>query len=62
MCRVRAEWVNETTRKELERALELEEAGAEGLKATPEGVFENAIDKMIEDVSDRYKMVTKGDR
>lgn len=44
MCRVRAEWVNETTRKELERALELEEAGAEGLKATPEGVFENAID------------------
>ena len=44
MCRVRAEWVNETTRKELERSLELEAAGAEGLKATPEGVFANAIE------------------
>ena len=44
MCRVRAEWVNETTRKELERSLELQAAGAEGLKATPEGVFANAID------------------
>lgn len=44
MCRVRAEWVNETTRKELERSLVLEAAGAEGLKATPEGVFENAIE------------------
>jgi hypothetical protein len=44
MCRVRAEWVNETTRRELERSLELEAAGAEGLKATPEGVFANAID------------------
>lgn len=44
MCRVRAEWVNETTRRELERSLELEAAGAEGLKATPEGVFANAIE------------------
>lgn len=48
MCRVRAEWVNETTRRELERALELEAAGAEGLMATPEGVFQNAVENRIE--------------
>lgn len=44
MCQQRAAWVNETTRRELERSLELEAAGAEGLKATPEGVFQNAIE------------------
>lgn len=44
MCRVRAEWVNSTTCMELERSLELEAAGAEGLKATPEGVFTNAAE------------------
>lgn len=44
MCQQRAVWVNEATRRELERAVELQEAGAEGLMATPEGVFENAAD------------------
>ena len=44
MCRVRAVWVNQTTKRELERALELEAAGAEGLMATPEGVFQNAVE------------------
>ena len=44
MCQQRAAWVNETTRKELARSLELEAAGAEGLKATPEGVFEYAVE------------------
>lgn len=44
MCRVRANWVNQTTKRELERALELEAAGAEGLMATPEGVFQNAVE------------------
>lgn len=44
MVEVRAEWVNQTTRDELKRAIELEAAGAEGLKATPEGVFQNAIE------------------
>jgi len=44
MCRVRAEWVNQTTKKELDRALELEAVGAEGLKATPEGVFQFAAE------------------
>lgn len=44
MCEVRAEWVNEVTRQELERSLALEAAGAEGLKATPEGVFQFAAE------------------
>ena len=44
MCQQRAVWVNATTRRELERSLELEEVGAEGLMATPEGVFENAVE------------------
>lgn len=44
MCEVRAEWVNQTTKKELERSLELEAVGAEGLKATPEGVFQFAAE------------------
>lgn len=48
MCRVRAAWVNETTKKELVRALGLQEAGAEGLMATPEGVFENAAKNRAE--------------
>lgn len=48
MCRVRAEYVNATTRAQLERSLELEAAGAEGLMATPEGVFENAVENRTE--------------
>jgi hypothetical protein len=44
MCEQRAAYVNYTTKQELDRSLELEEAGAEGLKATPEGVFENAAE------------------
>lgn len=42
MCENRAAYVNYTTKQELDRALELEDAGSEGLMATPEGVFENA--------------------
>ena len=42
MCEQRAAYVNYTTKSELDRALELQEAGAEGLMATPEGVFEHA--------------------
>ena len=41
MCKRRAEMVNQTTYKELQEALEAEEDD-EALKATPEGVFENA--------------------
>lgn len=41
MCRRRAEMVNQTTYKELLEALEAEEDD-DGIKATPEGVFENA--------------------
>ena len=41
MCRRRAEMVNDRTRDELEAALESDEED-ENLKATPEGVFENA--------------------
>ena len=41
MCRRRAEMVNQTTYKELLEALEAEEDD-DGLKTTPEGVFENA--------------------
>ena len=44
MCEYRATYVNQVTRDELERSLELEAAGAEGMKATPEGVFENAVE------------------
>ena len=48
MCEQRAAYVNYTTQRELERALELEDAGAEGLMATPEGVFENAEENRAE--------------
>ena len=41
MCKRRAEMVNQTTYKELQEALEADEDD-EALKATPEGVFENA--------------------
>lgn len=44
ICEQRAKWVNWTTQKELYQSLELEAAGAEGLKATPEGVFKYAAD------------------
>ena len=48
MCQQRAIYVNECTRRELERALEMQDAGAEGLMATPEGVFENAAENRSE--------------
>lgn len=60
MCRVRAEWVNETTRRELERALELEEIGAEGLKATPEGVFEYAEETRSETAGSAISAAVNG--
>ena len=41
MCKRRAEMVNQTTYKELQEALEADEDD-EALRATPEGVFENA--------------------
>ena len=41
MCERRAEMVNQTTYKQLEEALEADEDD-EAMKATPEGVFENA--------------------
>ena len=60
MCRVRAEWVNETTRRELERALELEAAGAEGLMATPEGVFQNAVENRTESAGSAIASAVNG--
>ena len=48
MCQQRAAYVNYTTKAELDRALEMEEAGTEGLMATPEGVFEYAADTRAE--------------
>lgn len=44
MCEVRAAWVNDATWRQLMKSLQLEEAGADGLKATPEGVFQYAIE------------------
>ena len=42
MCRRRAEMVNQTTKKELDEALDDEYESEDALKATPDGVFENA--------------------
>lgn len=42
MCRRRAEMMNQKTYDELQRALDEEYEDADALKATPEGVFENA--------------------
>lgn len=47
MCERRAEMVNQTTHTELKDALEADEED-DGLKATPEGVFENAEDNRSE--------------
>lgn len=47
MCQRRAEMVNQTTHSELIDALEADEED-EGLKATPEGVFENAEENRSE--------------
>lgn len=47
MCSRRAEMVNKATYKELVEALEADEE-AEGLKTTPEGVFENAEENRSE--------------
>ena len=60
MCRVRAEWVNATTLSEIERALELEDAGAEGLMATPEGVFENAAENRSESAGNAFETAVDG--
>lgn len=54
MCAHRASWVNETTLRELRRALELQEAGAEGLMASPEGVFENAAKNRSESAGNAF--------
>ena len=54
MCRQRAQWVNEVTRRELERAIELEEAGAEGMMATPAGVYENAAKNRAESAGNAF--------
>ena len=47
MCKRRAEMVNQTTYRELTEALEADEDD-EGLKTTPEGVFENAEENRAE--------------
>ena len=60
MCQQRAAWVNETTRRELERALELQEAGAEGLMATPKGVFENAAKNRAESAGNAFATAVDG--
>ena len=60
MCYQRALWVNECTRRELERSLELEAAGAEGLMATPEGVFENAAKNRSESAGNAFATAVDG--
>lgn len=60
MCRVRASWVNEITRQELERSLALEEAGAEGLMASPEGVFEHAAENRSESAGNAFETAVDG--
>lgn len=60
MCRVRAAWVNEITRQELERSLALEEAGAEGLMASPEGVFEHAAENRSESAGKAFETAVDG--
>ena len=60
MCRVRAAWVNEITRQELERSLALEEAGAEGLMASPEGVFEHAAENRSESAGNAFETAVDG--
>ena len=44
MCKRRAEMINQTTYEELLEALDADDEDNEALKATPEGVFENAED------------------
>lgn len=53
MCERRAEMVNQTTYKELQEALEADEDD-EGVKATPEGVFENAEENRSESAGDAF--------
>ena len=60
MCQQRAVWVNETTRRELERALEMQEAGGEGLMATPDGVFENATKNRSESAGNAFATAVDG--
>ena len=60
MCRQRAAWVNDATRRELERALDMQDAGAEGLMATPEGVFENAAKTRSESAGNAFATAVDG--
>lgn len=60
MCQQRAVYVNATTLSELRRALELQEAGAEGLMATPEGVFENAAKNRAESAGNAFATAVDG--
>ena len=60
MCQQRAAWVNATTMRELERAIELEAAGAEGLMATPEGVFQNAVKNRVESAGTAFAAALDG--
>ena len=60
MCKQRALWVNEATRRELMRAIELQEAGADGLMATPEGVFENAAENRSESAGNAFATAVDG--
>lgn len=60
MCQQRAVWVNEVTRRELARALELQDAGAEGVMATPEGVFENAAKNRSESAGNAFATAVDG--
>ena len=53
MCRRRAEMVNQVTLEELKDALEADEED-EGLKATPEGVFENAKENRSESAGSAF--------
>lgn len=60
MCRQRAEWVNYTTKRELDRALELMDTDAEGLMTTPEGVFENAAENRSQSAGDAFATAVDG--
>lgn len=53
MCERRAEMVNQATYKELQEALESDEED-EGLKTTPEGVFENAEENRSESAGNAF--------
>lgn len=60
MCMQRAAYVNYTTKKELDRALELMDTEAEGLLTTPEGVFENAAENRSESAGNAFATAVDG--